>query len=1469
MTIIEGKTAYPYITDFKKEPFRSFVVLQRREIGKFYLSSYNAIINICKTFNENLFSIANLNLEHLFWFLLLKKYLGENAQRNSNEIYDFIKQCEVRDNDKLGFKLLPNSNQLPDVWSTFFAIATLKLLGRLEEYLLSRSTDNNAIFIINFIMSHKKGNSFIHCLNEDCEIDDKTSRARTLYFVLEIFNLLGIDVRTRREKIISKISDKKRDPELIYKLLALKFLDLETEVSEKSIEYLLQHQKENGGFSFQKINGRINTTFWLVYTLKNYSWLVDFNPVGIYSFINASIREILNEDMGLNPIKLMELSKLIILLSIIFKKFISEIERVIFKHLEKNGYVDLIRITKTFGLTHGIEEVISYINLNYKFKLKILDNKIEFHNFIRNLSSGKEIIAQEIHEQLKENNIISIKEIYKRYKNSYNSEPLSLKEDIIPLMEEMILKNFFKGKIVKKRFGKWYFYLDFLLEKLIVSDTNINLGQILDEKEKLKDIRNDIYNMILKLKNTSSQITEEIESYLIINEIDYARERLKFVLRNALMDADFLNENIENSFNLDLYYMQLQNVLSSEISQWNKLYSVLSKRLNETDSYLKKKIAEKEQLRDLHNALEQLEDKIFIYADLIRKKIDEFKKYLKELSKSGYSEDNFNSIIERLYQIRTNVFDFDKKIYEISQKITSKEDIIIKKRNKIINNWLGIKSEMTEVFDYYIDGFNFYQEKITTIINYKIKINQEIEDINKKAQDKMQNGQFQEASSIIKKESNELLKNTSKEINQLQDIVKEQVNKKQSLYLLYRYLQEFCENAEEEIIEKIDLQVQSLKKKVKEERNRAIIENFNNFVAEHIFELKTELNELKDSLDQARNKQLKDVEKGFNRINSKFEKINEHYKQKLEDCKEKIDNFDDSNVSIVKWNNFSEYLTQEIMILKEEYINNIITDKIHDYTQDKKSNLVSIMDLKKDLNLKCKVLMKRIKDLIDISKLNAELDEREKVILVFTEEYYKNKELRNFIENKLLKLNQEVLGKLLALYDSSIRNRTLNVNMLELQNRIKDFNQMENKMIEEFNKKVFELKINIESRKEYIETKSYFNAMLENNGKAINNISTCLKTFIYLQNHIEQEYNDLRSNLKAEFKQIIENIEKSQDKSYLQVKEISDKKWEKLELELRSLQEKIENSLEISLESINESNKLKIELMEISVENKNLFLTEFNDKKEKVDEKLTVLKDEVLRDRLIEYINNNKIHISQLLGTLQTKVEDDIEIKEFRRAYYKIHKRSKNIENQISSLNKRIKNKVKNFKKQSSNFKIKNKFILEDFKLFLNEFEAALTEKVKSLERTIVKAYIEMAIKAVSNQFLTTSFLNEELKIKKQNLQDHIIFLISEGSLKGKYDPRLGIYYENSEVLSSLNEEELEVIKKMNFKLYMALTRMKNFTSQFGSIIAFFASIMTITYYLFVFSGGNPSVFAMPIGFFFLIIVYFLFRKRGKEKVKF
>ena len=1467
MSNVEKKTAYPYITEFKREPFESFVLLDRKRIGSFHLSYYNKIISLYQSKVNTLFKEPSLDLEYLYWFLLLGKYLREDLTTPKHDFYTFIKACEVDilEKDQIGFKINPQSKAVPDIWSLYYALSSLHILGLLEEYLLSKGSNDLVRKVKNFIYEHKKGEIFLHCLDKQCEVHKKPFSSKTFYYILEILTLIGSDVRLFKEQFRAYLNSRKKIPSMLFKYLSLKYLNLDLEVKDKELQYFHQFQKYDGGFSFSNGEGNIDDTFWIIYTFNHFSWLMDYNPARIYSFINKNIQTLFESNNEQASIIFLNLSKITILLSFIWKKFIGQIERLIFKQLEKNTFVDVKHIETAFGLTHGTEEIILYTNLSYNFKLKIINNTLEFNNFLRTLNNGLQVIANEISNQLKENSIICLSDILKQYKSSYHFESLKMKEDVIPLINDMMEKNFFKGNIrTKSKFlgkSKYYFYLDFLLDDVIISDMKINTEKLFEEKEKLGDIKNDIYNMTLILKNTSTQIKEEIESYLLLDEIDYAKERLKFILRNALLEADFLNENIENSFSQDMKYINIQAVLATEINQWKKAYSIMQKKLNEVEKYLKEKIYEKEELKKFKIILDELENKIFEIGEFIKKELDSFRKFFREKLESGFINENYNLIIGEFNKISNYVKKYDHTIYKISQQITIKEEKVFKKHKGIIDNWVNLKEEFESIFNYYAEGFKFFEQTSQKIDGIKDEIEKEIFNIKQKADGKISQNQFKEAFEIIKKDSESLLNQKIKEIKDLRIIVSNQTKTNQKLFLLFQYLKENLSVLEESIINLVAEQVQSLKDEVLEERNKAKIEDFDNFISEQIQRFKIRLKFYKTKLSEAKSIKIKDVVDGFDRVIIELDDKYKIFLKKLNNLKTIIPSFDQNSITIIQWENFYDYLTTEINNLKENYVNQIIISEIERWTKEKKTNKVIITELANKLNLKCKAVIPLIKEMIEFSKIEGDLNEEKKSMIIHNDDYYKNKELNTYIDTKLLKFHQEKIGKILALYDSGVRNKKLAVNILELENRIKEYSDLENKIRIQYEDKVNQLQIN-EDREENINTKKELENVMTNGKLAIQKIKANLNFFNEFQKFISEEYNLLNFDFVNNFIKIFENIENFG--SYMKAIEQFNSKKNKFDVKVKRTEEKINEKL--GMQNKNSSFKrLETEIREFYVFKKNQFRTFYKAKLDKITDDINILKDETYRSELLDKINKIKIRLSQLLGTLQTRVEDYIEYKEFKRAHVKVQKREKKIELEIRNISKNIKNLVREYERKSRNFETKNKYLLEDFEQFIKGFRDLMNEKVKSLDEMIIKSYVTMAIKAVADQYLTISFLQNELKIKKQKIQEHLISLISSGKLEGKYDPRIGLYYENPDLLDKVDESELEVMKKMNFRFYMFWRRLRSFASQNYSIFAFLAAILSITLSLFNFTG--PAIFILLFVLVLILVLYLLIKRKKQEKI--
>ena len=1465
------KTAYPYITLFKKEPFKSFLLIKSENIKPFFFKDIEKVKITFRKYEEYLMNKPNKNLEDFYWYLLLKKYLHEQDTSNNEKILNFITDCEVklREKDQIGFKESPDSNNLPNIWSTYHALSCLVLLGELNNYLSTKGHQEFFQKIKNFIQEHKKNGRYLHCLDKNCGITSRGEDLETLYYVLEILTILGVDVRILKKENNQLISDKRKEYPLAFKLLCLKYLDLENEVRDKDLQALLQNQTRDGGFNFKNQEGDIDATFWIVYLLENYSWLIDYNPVGIYSFINFNLMELLKDFLSnLTSEKFEELVKLIISLCFIWNRLIDHLEKLIFKQLEEKNYINVDLIVKTFGLKYGIDEISSYIGNFYNFKLEIVDNVKNFYRFINNLNEAQSTFFQEFYDILHQKSIVSLSDLYKKYRIKYSKEDLKFKEKILPLIEKMCTLNFFKGNIRIKRGlsfkTKYYFHLDFLLDKIIISNMDLDLEKILEEKARIREIKNDIYNMILKLRTAPRKIFEEIESYLLIDEIDYAKHRLKFLLRDTLMEADFLNENIENSFNENLIFVNFNNALKHEINAWKEIYSSFQQKLAEIEKVLQQKINEKEEIKNYLLLLDELENKIKDIEEYFNKELNKFRNQFNEVLEERYESEKLKQLIDFFNNISTKLETYDQIIYNISQKIILKNEQIIEKHKVVINNWIKIKKNLINEFNFYDAGFKFFNQILEKIKSIKEEVENEFSQIENKAEFKIKESRYQEAFDLIKKLSESLISRVKDKILEIKNLTSSKIKKEQKIYALLKHLQKEVENLNENIIELIASKVSSLKREVIEVRNRSQLENFDRLVSNNIIELNGILKNLEDSLNNLKAKNIGEINKEFDKAIELINNYQKKYIKKLNELRSLIPDFDEDSITCIQWEQYREKFSNEIENLREKAINKTIFNTIFYLSEEGKSDKIDIKKLSDHLNIKCKELIPKIKNLMEISKIQGEFYEDQKELLLHTEHYYKIKELDNYLEKRLIKNIQENMGKLIALYDSCLKNGSLGANLTEIQNRINELSNFDNKILNDFKVKVLELRINQE-RKEFTEIKERLNELIATYRSSINEIAENLKFFIEIRNFILEEHEQLKLELDKYFIKVFDLIESN--RSINQIIELFNNKQQKFETRMKTVQEKIEAKM---ASIVNSSPKIKAyepEIREFYVRTKKELNKLYEKKIKKIIDTIEVIKFEQYQNELLNRINKEKIYLSQLLGSLQARVEDYIETEQFKRAIFKIRKRQKDIDNRIKEASKNIKTLLKEFNKSSKGFEIKNKNLIDDFELFLTEFSDILLEKIKSAEEQIVKAYVEMAIKAVAKKVLTLNFLQNELGIKKQKIQLYLLSLISSEQLKGMYDPQLGIYYEDPEILKELDEKELEVMNKMNYRMHRILRRLKIFSSQYGSIIGFFASLFGISYYIFMISGQNPGIIIGAIIIIFAILTYFLFKKRKEEQL--
>jgi len=1467
---VDEGSVYPYITVFKKKHFRSFTFAIEEDIGSFYIPSYNKIVDIYRYFENNLQNIKSLNLENIYWFLLLGKYLREDVSTISDKIIKFISRCEIFRENSLGFKFFPESKQeKPDIWSSFFALASLNLLGYLNVYLSTHPIENIKDKITTFVFECINKGRFVHCFNKGCAICQKTTTIRTSLFVIELLVLLGFDIKSNRNMFLKYFEDLKKNYSLVFQLLNLKYFDIISDVETKHLKYLHQFQQSDGGFSFKEKFGNINESFWILFALENFSWLLDYNRGQIYSFLSTKIKSFNRNFESFNTLKLMELSKITLMFSFIWSNFIEEVERTIFRHFETNTYLDLNIIKKELGINEGIPEIIKYINHKYSFKLEILNNEIEFNNFLRNLTRPNAYLAKKIYNSIKYNAVILLNKILRDFNHEYPNNQKKIK-DLIILIEKLISNNFFIGRILKKNlifFSKYYLYRDVIISEVIKIDSKVDSEELYNEKLKLEEIKADIYNLIKKLKDTPKKIEEEIDSLILVNEFELGKERLKYNIKNALMEADFLNENIENSFSADFKYLNPKNLLSNEITEWNKSYSEIRNKYYNLQGYFNEIFKEKENLKnfklilnELNNSIEKNEQKLYSLIDL-------FKNYFRESLDKSYSDEIIQQLLNEYEKLNSEITKIDAYVYELSHKITSKEKSILKAQRKAISKWVMIKGDATDLIDYFLEGFKIYENNKNAMKKIENNTTTMINELKNTVSLILKEREFQRALEIIEKRTEEHLNANLKLIKNSQFNLKEHIKSKRKLFLLLKNVQEDWNSLEQNVISNIDKYRTSIEEKVIQEREFENLKEFDNFIKQNITNLKNQLRNKEKGCEKAlkyENLKISDLNSRIDEIFKEYSDLNEKIKERSKNLsKIVVDFYDKSNLGMLSWDKFIDSFKINLDDFKNRFTNEIIKQEILSASSHSKSNLIKLEDLKKKLHIKCNILVERINEMIDITKIDGELDEKNKELLVHTEDYYKNKKIKKFIEKQIEYLGND-FGKLVSLYESAIKNKSLKINILEIQNRINDFNTKLLNIEKNFQNETLRIGINT-TKNDFLENKEFFNLELNKYKDIINGINKNAKVFNQIINFTSKEFSTLEIHLEKLNKSSQDIFEKIND-------------YEKLKTDFNSKIMKLSEIMKISFDNIerkinttmikNPSSKvLNYEIREVFVSKKNLFNNKFEEFKENLTLKLDLIKNDALKENLLKFINKNQILLNQMLGSLERKVEDKIEIKDFKSTSFMVQKRVKRIKDKLKEIQNETSRLKKEFKKTFPEFNTKNKFLFDDFNHFLYEYNDVIDEKIKKLESLILKSYIEIVIKAVKDEYITISFLANELKIKRDKIQSHIITSIGEDELLGKYDPELQIYYENPEIIENLNPAKLKVIKSTNFKFYELLNRLRFFSSQYGSIISLIAAIFTITLAMNSLTGGNPVAVFFPVLITIVIIIYLLLRSQKEEKI--
>ncbi|MHA1899142.1 MAG: prenyltransferase/squalene oxidase repeat-containing protein [Promethearchaeota archaeon] len=1419
-------------------------------IPDFFIPHYETVLNFFKGVSEQLLKYPNLDLEVIYWYLMMVRYLQVDLNKMptmTKELFKFVKKCEIKkDDDVVGFKLSPRSKQTePDIWSTAYALIILKSMGKLSQYLTDPSIGVSHNQIKMFVESCRNKREYVHCLS-NCEICKKTTVYRTVFSVLEIFLSLYGDNMPRMDKrdIIEMI---KKSPgnsaKNVFRLIDLRLVNYAEIVNPDELEHFANMQKKDGGFSFNNNQpSNLNATFWVGYLLESYRSMVDYSRGKLYAYIVQKIKgiDIINDVRDAS--KLIQVSKLIILLNFVWRNLVNELEDVVFSSLSKKPMMSINELIMKSGVRNAEYEVVAFINFKYNIVLDIRDNEERFKQFLLKLDTIEKQFAKIIYAKAKNYVQIDLKEILDSYNRNLEKNVRISIDFIVKIVEKMLKEFFIIGNIIerKKLFKKYYYLVrDEFVKRIIISNKPVVYEDIQKEKKRLNELREDIFNMTREIKQSAKNIINEVESLIFIGETEYAEKRLTNNIRKALLDAEFFNKDIELSLE-SFEYIKPERPLKDVLDEWRRVYSNLQSDFRNVKLIMMEKIQENMKLLNLKNLLTDLEAKINKYITDFRQELDLFKEEIRDkidIEQSDHARENIEELQEKVFQLDNRLKALDTDIYNLSHRILSEDEKIRKMHKKVINKWQSAKEDFDKAINYYIEGFGIWKQNIDKINelydHYMERVKHLENDINNLVQDR----KFNEAYKIIEEAITQIHQDLLKNDSEFGRITKELSKNRRNLYLLFKNIEKEWAIQRRKLAELVDNMREDLKDKVSVDKKRIIREGFNQLINEKIDYLEDAILNMELQLKKAikaenRTNLLNIIDSHFSNLEVYYISSNKDIQQYIQKNEKDYQTIRVENDTYIKrWERFQAQFSLRIKQLRKDLIEELILRYINDYSNKVNKNQIDLAEIAKQIGLEKKDVLKHVNDMLSKSKLSGDYIKGTDYIILHNKEWRLNKRIKLFIDGQLNEL-KSIENRIAQLYNTSIKERSFNINIEEIREVSESFLDKKEEIIKEFNQKIDELKPNRENEM-FIENLNYFQENINKLSSNVNSILDKANKSIEFTNYMNEQLNKIKTMINIK----IHNIEDALAQRKL-IPYSKNKSWLKhtidsLESEIKTIKSNVYKELGNKWANIQDSDDIRNEFNRFFENKFNKIYDSFKDSIDEFNQTIINYEYTRIKAEMDKILAQKQNQLNKYLGKIQNDVLNKVEYRDYPSAMQTLHAKIEQINNLIKETEKELKNKNKKLAKKSEIFPLNsNRYLLRRWKNFKEEYINVVNEKESVLEKEIIETYINKTINAFKGKFVPFSFLADYFKIKKSKIQDIIIKLISEKRIAGNIYVHYDLYYEDESEIDKLDKDTLESMRSGVYKDPLKSEKLKRFAKQYSPIITTLASLVTIIFYI-------------------------------------
>lgn len=589
------------------------------------------------------------NSEILFWTILSLERLNKlEFIENKNLIKKYIIDLKHPDG---GYKSSPEDDIEPDVCSSFYCIAVLKILG-FENIIEEKDID----FIIKSqgLASGSDG-GFIHCRSPYCSIncDGRPSIKSTLY-ALSILSITNNIDKIDKIRLLSYLRKSFHDDlDSIFQIFCLIILN---ELNTINIEKKASRWKILSlGFKINEGYPSIEYIYWASLCLNLINKLEDVEFEVMINFFKTMQQEnggFTNQYTSISTIEpsLLSTCQSILCFYLIWDELINIVEKDIILRSQDNPEIYFFPISKKYSIPLKlVKKIAIWLISNNWIDGKILDKADLYQNYFDHQNIIPQEIISKLMELIKTNikdNEIDLNEFSKNFTFSNALERVKL------VINDLIINQFLMGNIKSVR--RKYILEDYaILGEYIQLNTPVFYREILNEKLRIKDaiykiatIRYKLIDFINKNSQEAQILTEKEKILEAKDKVNQIGEFIGIKIRNF--------EGLLNQIKSSHHFVNSKLLLEKFDENWSVIDKYIEKILSEEKAKLVEIIKQKE--KDIaHRMEEEKEMGIIKELNLNLEEIDKKFHFLLNLTEQKASKKLYKTIFDFVEQSNANM----------------------------------------------------------------------------------------------------------------------------------------------------------------------------------------------------------------------------------------------------------------------------------------------------------------------------------------------------------------------------------------------------------------------------------------------------------------------------------------------------------------------------------------------------------------------------------------------------------------------------------------------------------------------------------------------------------------------------------------------------------------------------------------------------------------------------------------------